>query len=133
MSSEKLKRQRRKIQEIGEALVAAGLVTLDKQAAALGLVRSTAWSVLQATHKKSGLSTDIIIRMLSALQLPGPVRVKIVEYLREKCAGHYGHSDSQLRRFTAKLSASGLAAVIPDQCGSAKSRRNDVPSKHKSM
>jgi hypothetical protein len=133
MSSEKLGRQRRKIQEIGEALVAAGLVTLDKQAAALGLVRSTAWSVLQATHKKSGLSTDIIIRMLSAPQLPGAVRVKIVEYVREKCAGHYGHGHDQLRRFTAKLSENGLAAIIPDQCGSATSRRNDIASKHRSV
>jgi hypothetical protein len=98
----------------------------------LGLVRSTAWSVLQATHKKSGLSTDIIIRMLSALQLPGPVRVKIVEYVRDKCAGHYGHSQGQLRRFAAKLSENGLAAVIPDQCGSTKSRRNGIRSKHSS-
>jgi len=46
MASNNQLRQERKIQEIGEALVAEGLTSLDKQAAALGLVRSTAWFVL---------------------------------------------------------------------------------------
>jgi hypothetical protein len=116
MASEALVRQRQKIQQIGEALVTVGLTCLKQQAAALGIVRSTAWSILQAKHKKSGLSTDVAIRMLSAPQLPPTVRTIILEYVEEKCAGLYGHNDKQLGRFTAKLSRNGLAAVIPRQC-----------------
>jgi hypothetical protein len=123
MGSEKLERQRRKIQEISEALVATGLATLDKQATALGLVRSTTWKVLQATHKKSGLSTEIILRMLSAPELPPRVRGIIMEYVREKCAGHYGHTQAQLRRFAEKLGPNRLPGISLDRCGMPKSKR----------
>jgi hypothetical protein len=112
---EALIRQRQKIQQIGEALVRAGLSNLTQQATALGLIRSTAWNILQAKHKKSGLSTRLIIRMLSAPELPPTVRNIILEYVEEKCAGLYGHSDKQLRKFTIKLFHSGLGAVIPHE------------------
>ena len=36
-----------KIREIGEALEAAGLLTIQDKATALGLSRSTTWAVLQ--------------------------------------------------------------------------------------
>ena len=49
-------RQCAKIREIREALCAAGYVTLNKQADGLGLARSTAWTVLRAGHKASGLT-----------------------------------------------------------------------------
>ena len=48
------------IQRIGDALVAEGFVTLDEQAKALGLSRSTTWTILRANHKKSGLSAAIL-------------------------------------------------------------------------
>jgi hypothetical protein len=97
-------RQCAKIREIGEALCAAGYATLDKQAEALGLCRSTAWTVLQADHKASGLSAAVLQRMLAAPKLPNAVREKLLEYLAEKSAGHYGHCASQRRKFLAALS-----------------------------
>src|SRR4051812_46172337 len=109
MSSELLARQRLKIKEIREALVTAGLTSVDEQAAALGLARSTAWTILQAQHKKSGLSTGIIIRMLSSSRLPPSVRTKLREYVREKNAGLYGHCEKRLRLFKLKISRAGFA------------------------
>ena len=98
-------RQCAKIREIGEGLCAAGYVTLDKQADALGLARSTAWTVLRADHKGSGLSAAVLQRMLAAPKLPDAVREKLLEYLAEKSAGLYGHCANQRRRFLTALSA----------------------------
>jgi hypothetical protein len=97
-------RQSSKIKELGDALVALGFVTLDQQAEALGLPRSTTWTVLKANHKGSGLSATVIHRMLTAPQLPPLVRATIREYIDEKNAGLYGHGKLQLRRFAARLS-----------------------------
>ena len=41
--------QARKIRELGDALVLHGFRTLDQQAKALGLGRTTAWTILKAT------------------------------------------------------------------------------------
>jgi len=97
-------RQSSKIKELGDALVTAGFVTLDGQARALGLPRSTTWTILKANHKASGLSATIINRMLTAPQLPALARARLLEYIAEKTAGLYGGSRRQLRRFTARLS-----------------------------
>jgi hypothetical protein len=97
-------RQSSKIRELGDALVATGFLTLDQQANALGLSRSTTWTVLKASHKNSGLSAAIINRMLKAPQLPPLVRGRLLEYIDEKTAGSYGHSRMQRQRFTALLS-----------------------------
>jgi hypothetical protein len=97
-----------KIKEIGEALIASGLVVLDQQATALGLSRSTAWTVLNARHKASGLSAVVINQMLMAPQLPPLVRAKLFEYIEEKIAGSFGHSPLQVRRFAARLAAERL-------------------------
>ena len=95
--------QASKIAEIRETLVASGFATIREQTHALGLGRSTTWSVLQATHKHSGLSPGVINRMLDCAQLPTAVRRKILEYVGEKLSGRYGHSETQLLRFTCKL------------------------------
>ena len=97
-------RQSSKIRELGDALIAEGFFTLDQHAKALGLGRSTTWVMLKANHKASGLSTTVINRMLAAPRLPPLVRAKILEYIDEKAAGLYGHSSTQVRRFTARLS-----------------------------
>src|SRR5262245_5425767 len=97
-------RQTAKIRELGDALVAHGLVTLDDQAKALGLSRSTAWTILRATHKSSGLSATVVCRMLSQPHLPPLVRARIAEYIEQKSAGSYGHSPLQRLRFMARLS-----------------------------
>jgi oligoribonuclease (3'-5' exoribonuclease) len=70
---------------------------------ALGLPRSTTWTLLVSNHKASGLSATVINRMLAAAQLPPLVRARIFEYVDEKTAGLYGHSKIQLRRFAARL------------------------------
>ena len=62
-------RQADKMREIGEALVTAGYDNLDDQATALGLSRSTTWTIIRGTHKSSGLSAAILNRMLSAPDL----------------------------------------------------------------
>jgi hypothetical protein len=100
--------QARKIRELGDALVLHGFRTLDQQAKALGLGRTTAWTILKANHKKSGLSAAVINRMLAAPRLPPLVRDKILEYIDEKVAGSYGHSKTQIQRFTARLSGKGF-------------------------
>jgi predicted DNA-binding protein (UPF0251 family) len=96
--------QARKISELGEALVLQEIRTLDQQAEALGLSRSTAWTILKANHKASGLSAAVINSMLAAPRLPALVREKILEYIDEKAEGWYGHNKTQIRRFIARLS-----------------------------
>ena len=94
-------RQTIRIRELGSALAADGLVTLDEQAKALGLSRSTAWAVLKANHKSSGLAAGTINQMLSSPALPPRARATILTYVEEKLAGLYGHNKTQLRRFAA--------------------------------
>ena len=96
-------RQAIRIKELGAALTADGLVTLDEQARALGLSRSTAWAVLKANHKASGLTAATINRMLSSPELPPRARATILTYIEEKLAGLYGHNKTQLRRFAARF------------------------------
>ena len=91
-------RQAAKISEIGEALMSVGLVTLDAQANALGLPRSTTWAILTAEHKGYGISAKIISRMLNSEQLPRLVRAKIMEYAQEKAAGLYGGTQTHRLR-----------------------------------
>lgn len=97
-------RQSAKIKEVGEALIADGFCALDQQAKALGLSRSTTWTILKASHKSSGLSAAVINRMLASPQLPPRVRLKIFEYVHEKSAGHYGDSKRKINKFTTQIS-----------------------------
>ncbi len=106
-------RQSSKIRELAEAVKSAGFLTLDEQAKALGLSRSTAWTIRKASHKASGLSASIINRMLAA-----------PEYVEEKTAGLYGGSRSQRRKFAARLSIEKLpvcqeteSTLVPEHNG----------------
>jgi predicted DNA-binding transcriptional regulator AlpA len=101
-------RQSSKIRELVEAIESAGFLTLDEQAKALGLSRSTVWTIRKAGHKASGLSASIINRMLAAPELPSLARTKVLEYVEEKAAGLYGGSRSQRRKFAARLSIEKL-------------------------
>jgi hypothetical protein len=100
-----------KIKNICDALVAAGFDTLDKQAEILGLPRSTTWTILRGTHKKSGLSATLLTRMLKSLRLPLAVRAKIIEYIEAKAAGGLGHNKLQQRRFVARLKSEPASTV----------------------
>jgi hypothetical protein len=104
-------RQSSKIRELAEAVKFAGFLTLDEQAKALGLFRSTAWTIRKASHKASGLSASIINRMLAAPELPPLARTKIREYVEEKATGLYGGSRSQRRKFAARLSIEKLSVL----------------------
>jgi len=108
-------RQADKIREIGCALVEAGLFTLDVQAQALGLSRSTTWTILKANHKSSGLSAALIARMLAQPGLPPAVRSKIFEYIKDKKAGLFGDTPARLRRFAARLSVAQLNGPIENR------------------
>jgi transcriptional regulator with XRE-family HTH domain len=104
MSELKL-RQSAKLREIAAALEADGFIGLDAQAKALGLSRSTAWTILRGSHKHSGLSATTLNRMLASPLLGARARAKILEYIAEKRAGHYGLSKLNLRRFDQRLEA----------------------------
>jgi hypothetical protein len=100
-------RQTAKIREIADALPKVGLRTLDDQAKALGLLRSTTWNLIRGNHKASGISARTINRILAAPRLPPLVRAIILQYIAEKTAGHYGDDRRRLRAFRAQL---GLSA-----------------------
>ena len=99
--AEMKEQQASKIREIGTALVAAGFRALDQQAEALGLCRSTTWTILKGRQKNFGLSVGTLNRMLAAPRLPPIVRAKVQEYIREKSDGLYGDSEKRLRKFAA--------------------------------
>jgi hypothetical protein len=121
-------RQRAKIREFGDALAAMGLRTLDKQAAALALSRSTTWNLLKGKHKGSGISPTIINRMLASSRLPPRVRAKIIEYIAEKAAGAYGDSKARLNKFTTRVSGNALARGWP---GGIEQRKRSTKLPHK--
>jgi hypothetical protein len=102
-------RQAAKIRELWETVRTAGFLTVDEQAKALGLSRSTAWTLRKANHKASGLSASIINQMLSAPRLPPLARAKLLEYVQEKADGLYGGSESQRRRFVARVKNVGFS------------------------
>jgi hypothetical protein len=95
-------RQALKLAEIREALVSAGYNTTAKQAAVLGVGRSTAWCLLNH-DKRAGPSTKIIKRILSSPQVPRRVRRKVEQYVEEKTRGLYGHSKQRTRWFDAQF------------------------------
>src|SRR4051794_8311918 len=80
-----------KIAELRQALLNAGFRSLADQALALGLCRSTTWSIMRAGHKATGLTGSIIRRMLSSSDLPPAARRIIEQYVAQKLAGAYGH------------------------------------------
>ena len=78
--------------------MAAGYDTTAKQAAVLGVCRSTAW-VLLNRDKRAGPSTKVIKRILSSPQVPKRARRKIEQYIEQKARGLYGHCESATRSF----------------------------------
>ena len=96
-------RQCAKIRDLRQALIDAGYQSIDQQAMALGLSRSTAWAVLQGHHKASGLSAGIIRRMMASPHLPPSASTVLLEYIKERSAGAYGHNGTQVSRFLRRL------------------------------
>jgi predicted DNA-binding transcriptional regulator AlpA len=107
-------RQRKKIEEIAEALASAGYTSLDAQARVLGLSRSTAWTVLTGVHKSSGLSASTVNKILSTGKLPREVQRKLVEYLADKVSGIYGDRPHRLKAFKEKIDSVYLEAALKE-------------------
>jgi len=73
-----------KIQDISNALIEAGFHSLDKQARALGVCRSTAWTIVRFKHKVDRLSAKTTRQMLANPTLPPTVRLIIEQYVLER-------------------------------------------------
>jgi len=119
-------RQSMKIREIGQALIAAGFFTLDEQTKALGVPRSTAWTILQARHKNYGLSEKLIKRMLASQHLPPLVRSKIIEYRERKLPA------STVEHSTAKIFRKQVIARMVDRQRVERSHSDGKPA-HRSL
>jgi hypothetical protein len=91
-------KQALKLAEIREALVTAGYNTTAKQAAVLGVGRSTAWWLLNR-DKRAGPSAKVIERILLSPQLPKKVRLKVEQYVEDKTRGRYGHTKQRAQWF----------------------------------
>jgi hypothetical protein len=119
--------QASKIRELRQALIDAGFVSLDQQAAALCLSRSTTWAVLKGNHKCSGLRAGLIARMWRAPNLPPAAKSVLAEYVFERSHGAYGHSDLIRKRFIAQLEKSGfprthMKSLQPERLGSQNTK-----------
>ena len=72
------------IEQISKALIASGYLTLDEQAKALGVHRSTAWTIVKTKHKLGRLSAKTTKRILANPETPPAVRIVIQKYLAER-------------------------------------------------
>jgi hypothetical protein len=102
-------KQASKLGEIRGALLAAGYDSTAKQAAALGVCRSTAWGLFNC-DKRAGPSAVIIKRILSSPNLPAAAQRKVEEYIVEKIKGRYGHRENQKRWFRDQFRTFSLSA-----------------------
>ena len=69
---------------ISEALIASGYTSLDEQAEALGLSRSTTWTITKSKHKVGRLSAKTINRILTNPKTPVAVRKAVQQYAVER-------------------------------------------------
>jgi hypothetical protein len=115
-------RQCAKIKELHKVLIVTGFRSLDEQAKALGLSRSTTWTIIKASHKNSGLSASVINRILAKPQLPPLVRATVVEYVEDKSAGLYGHNKISLRRFNCAIDSSASSPRKTHESGDPYSK-----------
>jgi hypothetical protein len=84
---------------ISKALIAAGYISLDEQAKALGVHRNTAWTIVKNKHKLGRLSAKTINRILTNPETPPSVRAVIQQYLSKR-------SDVVLREKKLRLTPS---------------------------
>ena len=75
------------LQQIRETLVQSGYTKLDQQAKALGVHRSTAWTIIKTRHKLGRLSAKTTQRILANPDTPPSVRSVIQKYLAERSLG----------------------------------------------
>ena len=90
---------------ISEALIASGYTSLDEQAEALGLHRSTTWTIVKKKHKLGRLSTKTIDRILTNPETPAAVRTVVQHYAVQK-------SKRKLRRSPSKTASRTNRALV---------------------
>ena len=93
---------RKDFASISEALIASGYTSLDEQAKALGLRRSTTWTIIKKKHKLGRLSAKTIDRILTNPQTPAAVRTAVQQYAVQK-------SKRKLRRSLSKTAEQMVA------------------------
>jgi hypothetical protein len=71
------------VQHIADALVGAGYASLDEQAKALGIHRSTAWTIIKNKHKLGRLNAKTTLRILTNPDTPPSVRAVIQQCLAQ--------------------------------------------------
>ena len=81
---------------ISAALISSGYTSLDEQARALGLGRSTAWNIIKHKHKLGRLSAKTIDRILKNSKTPPIVRAAVEQYVFEKLAPNRREQKSTL-------------------------------------
>src|SRR4029079_2502801 len=74
------------LRQISDTLIACGYTKLDDQAKALGVSRSTAWTIVKKKHKLDRLNNKTITRILANSETPQVVRAVVQQYLSEKVA-----------------------------------------------
>jgi hypothetical protein len=72
------------LQHISDALITCGYTKLDEQAKALGINRSTAWTIVKTKHKLGRLSTKTTRRILANPVTPPAVRSIVQKYMAER-------------------------------------------------
>jgi hypothetical protein len=78
-----LNARKNKIQDITDALICSGYMSLDQQAKALGLHRATAWTIIKKKHKVGRLSAKTIERITTNPKTPPRVLAAIKKYVTE--------------------------------------------------
>ena len=99
-------RQAETIKKLTKALLAQGYRPgSERTAEILGMKgrRSTLWAMFNSEHKRGGLSSKTVKRLLSAKRLPKGIRKILTRYLRERLAGLYGHSNREIAAFRLGL------------------------------
>jgi len=69
---------------ISQALISSGYTSLDEQARALGVHRSTAWVIINNKHKLGRLSAKTIDRILGNPKTPLAVRMVVQQYVAKR-------------------------------------------------
>ena len=86
MGSDKIPKDLIELGRISEALISSGYTSLDKQAEALGVHRSTAWVIIKNKHKLGRLSAKPVYRILGNPQTPPAVRTIVQQYMTKRSA-----------------------------------------------
>ena len=69
------------LRAITDALIRSNYTSLDAQARALGISRSTAWTVIKQKHKLGRLHVNTTTKILANPELPVEVRAAVEAYV----------------------------------------------------